>query len=153
MSTVLFGTASMIYERPIQEDYEYKINPIWQMFVTMSTVGYGDIVPKSHLGRLITGLACIWGMFLLSLLMVTLNELINFDENEDLSFKFLNLLSKKGTLEDSAFQMICSWMTYHFLKRKVQRKPELKEEYDQGYFLDLRIKLQASKRRFKTAKE
>lgn len=143
----------MIYERPVQEDYQYKINPIWQMFVTMSTVGYGDIVPTTHIGRFITGLACIWGMFLLSLLMVTLSGLISFDENESLSFKFLNLLSKKDSLENSAFNLISSWVSYHYFRRKLAKNPELKSEYDQSFFLDLRIKTQAAKRRFKTAKE
>jgi hypothetical protein len=42
------------------------------MIITMSTVGFGDFVPKTHLGRFFAILACIWGNFLISLMVISL---------------------------------------------------------------------------------
>jgi len=38
----------------------------------MTTVGFGDFVPKTQLGRVIAILACIWGNFLISLMVISL---------------------------------------------------------------------------------
>jgi hypothetical protein len=51
-------------------------------FVTMSTVGYGDFYPRTHLGR-VTGVAvCIMGMISASLFVVFLQQLIEFNPKE-----------------------------------------------------------------------
>lgn len=51
-------------------------------FVTMATVGYGDYYPKTHLGR-ITGVGvCLVGMISVSLFVVFLQQLIEFNPKE-----------------------------------------------------------------------
>lgn len=46
-----------IYERPLSEvsgqNFDKFISSIWCMIVTMSTVGYGDLFPKTILGRIL----------------------------------------------------------------------------------------------------
>ena len=46
---------------------------MWCVIVTMTTVGYGDFYPVTHLGRIVGVIASLWGAFIISLLMVTLS--------------------------------------------------------------------------------
>jgi hypothetical protein len=53
-------------------DWTYLWNSMWCVIITMTTVGFGDFVPKTYLGRIIAILACIWGNFLISLMVISL---------------------------------------------------------------------------------
>ena len=44
------------------------------MMVTMTTVGYGDGFPLTHVGRTITFMGCILGTLMVSLMVVSLNN-------------------------------------------------------------------------------
>ena len=60
------------------QDWIYLWNSMWCTIVTMGTVGFGDFVPRTHLGRCIAVLACIWGNFLISLMIVSLTVSCEF---------------------------------------------------------------------------
>ena len=45
----------------------------------MTTVGYGDVFPKTSGGRFIGMTVCIWGMFLTSFFTVTLSNLLSLN--------------------------------------------------------------------------
>jgi hypothetical protein len=48
----------------------------------MATVGYGDFYPRTHLGRLTVVAVCIVGMISVSLFVVFLQQLIEFNPKE-----------------------------------------------------------------------
>jgi len=48
---------------------------MWVIIITMTTVGYGDGYPSTHLGRLIAAVACLIGMLFVSLVVVALTDL------------------------------------------------------------------------------
>lgn len=70
----------------IMKLFKNLFNCYWLILVTMTTVGYGDIYPTTYFGRLIAVLACIFGTFTISMLVVFLNNLISFDEVEKVIF-------------------------------------------------------------------
>lgn len=45
---------------------------MWLIIITMTTVGFGEGYPSTHLGRFIGVIACIIGMLLVSLMVVSL---------------------------------------------------------------------------------
>jgi hypothetical protein len=49
-------------------------NNFWLTLVTITTVGYGDGYPATHLGRFIMTIACIFGMFMFSLIIKFFND-------------------------------------------------------------------------------
>lgn len=50
--------------------------------VTMTTLGYGDVVPATFIGRFIAGLMSILGIFLMALLITVVNEALQLSQNE-----------------------------------------------------------------------
>ena len=53
----------------------------------MTTVGYGDLKAKTHLGRLAALVACGVGLLLISFMTVTFIRLLNFNSIEARSFE------------------------------------------------------------------
>ena len=53
---------------------------MWCIVITMTTVGFGDFYPSTHLGRMIGVMAALWGTFLVSLMVVALTNMAEFDK-------------------------------------------------------------------------
>ena len=75
------------------------MNCMWNVLITMTTVGYGDIYPKSVMGRIVGILVCFWGVFIVSFFVVTLNNMLTFSPNEEKSFNLLLRLYYKMELK------------------------------------------------------
>jgi succinate-acetate transporter protein len=68
----------------------------------MSTVGYGDIYPKSVGGRIIGMILCVWGVFLTSLIVITMTNFLEFNQVQKKSFMLLERLFYKKKLTKCA---------------------------------------------------
>lgn len=64
----------------------------------MLTIGYGDVYPKSHMGRLIGIVIAGWGAFYVSLFVVALNNILELDSPEKKAFMLLQRLLFKDDL-------------------------------------------------------
>ena len=82
-----------------ENDLAYLLNCIWLIIITMVTVGYGDEYPKSHFGRVVIIIAAILGMLLVSIIIVSLGNLIEFTDEEKKAYSLL----KKMKADDNAF--------------------------------------------------
>jgi potassium intermediate/small conductance calcium-activated channel subfamily N protein 2 len=103
ISIIAFSASVRLFERDFvlsssQQDYSYIWNAMWMVMLTMTTVGYGDFFPRTHFGRFVAVLACIWGIFLISLMVVTLTNFLLFSNEESRSFHYINRVK---SLEDS----------------------------------------------------
>jgi hypothetical protein len=54
------------------QDYENFWNVLWLTAVTITTVGYGDFYCKSHFGRFTSCIAAMLGVFVISLMLMSL---------------------------------------------------------------------------------
>ena len=63
-------------------DFNFIQNCMWCVLITMTTVGYGDYYPKTNLGRLIIIITAVLGNVLISLIIVSMQRVFEFSENE-----------------------------------------------------------------------
>jgi len=72
----------------------------------MTTVGYGDFFPKTTLGRLIGIIIAFWGVFIVSLFVVSLSTMLEFDSGENKAFRLAKRLEKKDMLRIEASNVL-----------------------------------------------
>lgn len=111
VSIVIGGFLLRIFEQPLKEvsgqDFSYS-NSVWNVIVTMSTVGYGDFFPKTIMGRFVGVLICIWGAAVVSIFVVTVTNMLAFDPTEEKTYSLLQRLQYKEELKKKATRVLAA---------------------------------------------
>lgn len=106
------GYCLRIFERPFSkasgQDFSLMSNTIWNVLVTMTTVGYGDYFPKTNMGRIIGLIIAFWGVFIVSLFVVSLSNMFEFDTGEMKAFVLNERLQAKEDLRVEAANVLSS---------------------------------------------
>jgi len=67
-----------VFERPFMEctglDFEPYYNGLWLSMMTITTTNYADFYPSTHLGRVVAQGAGIWGLFLISMMVIIMSR-------------------------------------------------------------------------------
>ncbi|MBP6671718.1 MAG: NAD-binding protein [Bacteroidetes bacterium] len=74
---VIIATAAIVFffeHRSNSEQYRSYGDALWWSIVTVATVGYGDVVPKTELGRIFASLTILSGVVLISLFTATISS-------------------------------------------------------------------------------
>eukprot|EP01017_Pseudomicrothorax_dubius_P043590 TRINITY_DN7287_c0_g1_i2.p1 TRINITY_DN7287_c0_g1~~TRINITY_DN7287_c0_g1_i2.p1 ORF type:complete len:368 (+),score=43.57 TRINITY_DN7287_c0_g1_i2:116-1219(+) len=138
-SIFIFAHALRICERPLfQEgdkiDFNHFKNAIWTVLVTMTTVGYGDFYARTDFGRIVSFFVCIWGVFVVSLMVVTLTNFLNMGVLETKAFSIIERLATRRDLRESAFHLV-----RHFLMMAARSKRKEKVSSDEISMLRRKI--------------
>ena len=111
-STLMLGFCLRMFERKLTkvsgQDFDSYINSFWNVIITLTTVGYGDIYPKTLMGRIVGIIICMWGVFIVSFFVVTLNNMITFNANEEKAYNLLLRLYYKDELKKKAIAVLGS---------------------------------------------
>ena len=99
VTLISFSYQLRLFERHVNPSFENITTSMWCMTITMLTVGYGDVYPKSHMGRLIGIVIAVWGAFYVSLFVVALNNILNFDSPQQKSYMLLTRVLAKEDLK------------------------------------------------------
>lgn len=91
-SLIQLSLCLQIFEREIQEDFKFITTSMWNVVITLTTVGYGDYFPKSNAGRFIGIITAFWGVFFVSLFVVALTNTLELEESELRAFILLRRL-------------------------------------------------------------
>ena len=104
------------------QNWNYQWNAMWFIFVSMTTVGYGDFYPKTQLGRLITLFACLFGVYFVSMMMVFLNSKTNPTEKEEKVLKLITRLKYRDLNRNLHSRIIYDYLMMLKFKRKVKNE-------------------------------
>ncbi len=97
-------------------DFRYLLNCIWYVLVTMATVGYGEYYPKTLIGRLVGILSALTGTIIVSILIISLQQMLKLSPLEMRTIEFVDRLSYKEMIKkESAAYMKLS---YKYTKMK-----------------------------------
>ena len=111
---LIFSYDLRIFERYFDELNESNLgnylNDLWFIFITMTTVGYGDISPKSFFGRLISVVTCLFGVFLVGLVVVSVTSYFNLEGIESNIYKILLKSKKMEKRNKSAYKSIVQYL-------------------------------------------
>lgn len=72
----------------------------------MTSVGYGDYYPRSHMGRFVIIITTFWGVFLVSMCIVSVGNYRQFYSTEKNAFKILSRLKLRHLVQCSAANVI-----------------------------------------------
>lgn len=91
-----------IYNAGYTTGFEGYTNCFWCIFITMATVGYGELFPKTIPGRFIIIFIAIFGVLLSSLLIVSLNFYLEMSASETKSHVIITRLEEHELLVQEA---------------------------------------------------
>jgi len=67
-------------------------NALWLTIITMTTVGFGDYYPMTPIGRIIILIVVVWGIFIVSIMVVVVTNTLRMDRPEKKTLLVLNRL-------------------------------------------------------------
>jgi hypothetical protein len=107
----IFGIMIMIAESPLDRVYSdfqphTLQNSIWEALCTMTTIGFGDIYPKTILGRLICFMCAIYGVAITSLMLVTVNEILTMGKSESIAYTVTKKLQVRELMKITASRLL-----------------------------------------------
>lgn len=89
-----------------QNDLYRLDNCLWLIIVTMTTVGYGDTYPRTLLGRISIFFCAIFGVTVVSVMVVAIQNTLMFTLLEEKAYTCINKLSSRKKLLTAAAKMI-----------------------------------------------
>jgi hypothetical protein len=121
------------------QDWRYIWNGWWCIVITILTVGYGDYYPQTHFGRAIAVVACLWGTFLISLMVVSLTNSVDFTPQEEKAYDEIKKDDMYFTLRSKALNMIRDLHTLKNYLENAEEDSSFRETKDHEIFFRLRL--------------
>jgi hypothetical protein len=86
-SIVVLAYILRIFEQPYYyavgyRDFNNYFQSLWCVVITLTTVGYGDTTPYTVYGRCVIMVGAMWGTFLISLMIVSVNQVFELSLQE-----------------------------------------------------------------------
>lgn len=124
-TVIIIGFAVRNLERTFESDekssldFTYLTNGWWLTVVTMTTVGYGDGYPSTHLGRFIMLITAVMSLIIVSLYVVALTVASMFNKEETKAYYMIKKHGATLKARDKAANVIkCSFRLKMLLSKK-----------------------------------
>ncbi len=109
--------------------WNYRWNAFWCLFISMTTVAFGDFYPKTHIGRVLIILSTFVGIYFISMTMKYFTQKSILTDMEQKSYKLITRLRHRAQLKNVNANII-----YHSLKmiqlKKIYKRKRLNNSKD-----------------------
>jgi hypothetical protein len=126
LSITMCSVLLKIYESGLDEISKLAFssywNCIWCTIITMTTVGFGDFYPSSLIGRIVGLISSLIGVFLMSMLVVTITNVLDLSSHE----KNFYMISEKVHLDQEKNEIVGKLLP-EYLTLTMKYKKELKK--------------------------
>lgn len=125
----IFGYAWRIAEAPLAVvDQTIQMSDFftccWVALLTMTTIGYGDLYPRTNFGRLIGFFCVIYGMAVVSLMVNFVSQELELNNSELKAFTTIKRLDLKNEIKEKASKIVADTCTYSIMKKQGDMKAE-----------------------------
>ena len=152
LTTVALGLMLQIVEGPVYKankiigkkdynNYENLADCLWNVLIIITTVGYGDYFPKSNLGRFLVIFISFIGIILVSLIIMTLQNFVSFEDNENNAKTFVDRMNSKIEIKEEASNYFKTTLRFLLTKSHFIRSTKSKEDIE---YKNLKGKLEDS---------
>lgn len=156
---ISFALAYMlkIIEGPVTEfeedggvnDYNDFGNCYWNVFITMTTVGYGDYFPVSVLGRVVGCLISMFGTIIVAFIVGYFQELTNLSDSEKSAIEFVQRLNSKEEIRSTAAHYFISNFKFAKTKKDLEKEEKVLTLIDKQNLIKLAKERYDSKLNYK----
>jgi hypothetical protein len=119
----------------------------------MTTVGFGDFYPSTHLGRIIDVLACFWGAFLVSLMVVSLTISSQFTQQERKAYDMIKRRDAEREERVKAANSIKAAIAIRIFLRKYPDASEKRKAYYMNKFKNAVIDFRNHRRNLRASEQ
>lgn len=128
----VFGYAVQTFEisYPTSINYIDNLNPYWNVVITFTTTGYGDIFPVTHFGRLASTMSMFFGQFIISLILLAMSISATFTLEEQKAFRDLKDIEYYDKRAKLAAHIISVHALIQFCERSFNKDKEEDDEED-----------------------
>eukprot|EP01060_Flectonema_neradi_P002698 TRINITY_DN11712_c0_g1_i1.p1 TRINITY_DN11712_c0_g1~~TRINITY_DN11712_c0_g1_i1.p1 ORF type:complete len:462 (+),score=42.39 TRINITY_DN11712_c0_g1_i1:40-1425(+) len=95
---------------------------MWLTFITMTTVGYGDLSPTTHLGRLVACLSAVHGLVSSAMLVNVASSLMTLSSKQQKAVDFLVEGRMSTRREYCALNVVTLYLRYKVAKNSAVRQ-------------------------------
>lgn len=96
-----------------KDQFSNFLNDLWYIFITMTTVGYGDYTASTDLGRLVSIISCFFGVFLLSLVVIAVTSFLNLEGTEEHVYQIIEQTAIMNEKDKNAEKFVCELLLFY----------------------------------------
>ena len=117
--------------------WNYRWNSFWCVFISMTTVAFGDLFPSTHIGRILIIIATVIGIYFIFMSMTLITQKSILSDTELKAYKLINRLRFRTLLKDVNANII-----YHSLKMIQLRKKFKKKDINNQKIYEMEFDLE-----------
>ena len=141
LGIIFFTVTIRIFEMELDSVANCKFSnywdTVWMVIITMLTVGYGDFFPSTIEGRGLAILAAVIGVILISMLIVSITNMISFTYNEKVVFELIERLQLKDEKDAYAAKLVSQYCKLFKVMKSNPEDETLKEKLREKFLMSL----------------
>lgn len=123
IGVLLFAMAIRITEKPLKMasdrmDHSQYLHCIWESFITMTTVGYGDFYPRTGRGRVVMVICAVYGTVGFSLIVVSVTNILQMSTREKRAYMLLKRVNYKRHMKEISVNLVGKAVRYTLAKEQ-----------------------------------